>query len=123
MLKSLTCSYLLTTGCLSVDMSLFRMLSLSRSVLLAGLLSFVAPVLLLSLANLGLAFVSQIPACLPLCLWLSQQLAVFLTVFGSGDPWRGALVISLTCALVGSLFESYAFFYQRTSPYRTPHHD
>lgn len=81
-----------------------------RSLVLTTLLSFVAPMVLVSALLVfalgvgyfpGLAAVSQIG---------TTQLLSFLAVFGTGSPLEGAVVIGLTCSLVGALFDTYAFY-------------
>ncbi|MBD2102274.1 hypothetical protein [Leptolyngbya sp. FACHB-261] len=98
-------------------LTIMLMLTLTRSVLVAGLLCFAVPAALLSFATAGLFLFSQ--THLPLLQAGAQQFANFLATFGSGDTITGTLVISLTCALVGCLFEGYVFFYQQTNtPWR-----
>ncbi|MBW4520704.1 MAG: hypothetical protein KME16_13490 [Scytolyngbya sp. HA4215-MV1] len=81
-----------------------------RSLLLTSFVSFATPVLLVGGAIVTLMLVG----CLPLLDSLSQlcleQLLKFLTTFGSGSALQGVLVIGCTCALVGALFDAYAFY-------------
>jgi len=81
-----------------------------RSLFLTSLLSFAAPVLLIGGTLMGLSLVGQIPYAEVISRMGAAQMLKFLAVFGSGDAVQGALVIGLTCALVGALFDTYAFY-------------
>ena len=85
-----------------------------RSLFLAALFSFFAPMLLMSgsLASTwlltcipGLKSIGQIP---------TNMLLDFLDTFGSGSPFQGMLTICLVSGFVGALFDIYAFYSFRT---------
>jgi ABC-type anion transport system duplicated permease subunit len=85
-----------------------------RSLFLAALFSFFAPLLLVSgsLASTwvltcipGLEFIGQVPA---------NMLLDFLGAFGSGCAFQGMLTIGLACGFVGALFDIYVFYNFRT---------
>jgi hypothetical protein len=78
------------------------------------MLSFTAPILLIGALLLGLSFFSWIPILETLAQLGLQQILQFLSVFGQGDVFQGTVIISFTCSLVGTLFDSYAY-YQRQS--------
>lgn len=81
-----------------------------RSLLLTIIFSFVAPILLLSGALVSLALISYIPGLQGIGQATLGQILQFLATFGSGNPFRGLVVIALTCSLVGALFDTYAFY-------------
>lgn len=83
---------------------------LFRSVSIAIVFSFAAPMLLMSgsLASgwlltciPGLEFVGQIP---------SDILLNFLDAFGSGCAFQGMFTICIACGFVGALFDLYVFY-------------
>lgn len=85
-----------------------------RSLFLAALFSFFAPLLLVSgsLASTwvltcipGLESLGQIPA---------NMLLAFLDTFGNGCAVQGMLTIGLVCGFVGALFDIYVFYSFRT---------
>ena len=87
---------------------------LLRSLSLAVVLSFFAPMLLMSgsLASTwlltcvpGLESIGQIP---------TDLLLEVLDTFGSGCPVQGMLTIGLVCGFVGALFDIYVFYSFRT---------
>ena len=73
-------------------------------------MSFTAPSLLLGLLFLSLYLLSYFPGLHGFSEFSCDRLLQFLIVFGSGDPWQGLLAIALTSALVGGLFDTYAFY-------------
>jgi hypothetical protein len=84
--------------------------NLLRSLLLTGIFSFLAPVLLVGVILIFLAIVGHIP-------WLNaigrvgvDQVLQFLKVFGSGSAVSGSFVIGVVCSLVGVLFDTYTFY-------------
>ena len=83
--------------------------SLLRSVLLTGVLSFVAPILLFGGTLVGLALIAYIPGLKGSGL-VAEQILQFLATFGSGDRFGGLAVIGLTCSVVGVLFDIYVFY-------------
>ena len=85
-----------------------------RSLLLASTFSFAAPVVLISLVLVALSLVAQVPVTTAIALITAEKLLAFLSVFGSGDAVQGVLIIGFTCATVGALFDTYAFYrYQK----------
>lgn len=81
-----------------------------RSLLLTSILSFAAPVLLLGLLLASLFLLSNLPFVNVIGQSCAEQVVNFLIIFGSGYPFKGILVIGLTCSLVGALFDVYAFY-------------
>lgn len=81
-----------------------------RSLLLASFLSFAAPVLLMGgmLASLFLA--SYVPGLDIIGQLGAESIWKFLAIFGDGSPTEGVLTIGSTCAVVGALFDTYAFY-------------
>jgi hypothetical protein len=89
-------------------------LNFLRSLSLTVLLSFFAPMLLMSgsLASTwlltcipGLNSIGQIP---------TNMLITFLDTFGGGCAVQGMLTIGLVCGFVGALFDIYVFYSFRT---------
>jgi hypothetical protein len=89
-------------------MSIF--LNFLRSVLLAGLLSFVAPLLLIAVGLTSFSLIGLLPAFQGFGRSGEDQILQFLATFGSGCPFEGFLVIGATFGLVGALFDTYASF-------------
>ena len=83
--------------------------SFLRSVLLTSVLSFVAPILLFGGALVSLALLAYIPGLEGSGL-VAEQILQFLATFGSGNRFGGLAVISLTCSIVGVLFDMYVFY-------------
>lgn len=81
-----------------------------RSLLLSIILSFVAPMLLVGAVLVGTSIIRYIPGLQRFSCAIAEQILQFLATFGSGSPLHGLLVISLTCSLVGGLFDTYAFY-------------
>lgn len=86
--------------------------SFLRSLLLASTFSFAAPLGLIGGIWLLLSITKQIPFVEAVSQAGAEKLLEFLAVFGSGDAVQGALVIGLTCGVVGALFDTYAFYRQ-----------
>jgi hypothetical protein len=84
--------------------------NLLRSLVLTALLSFVAPIVLMTVLVVALCGIGYIPGLETIGQTGTTQLLTFLAVFGSGCPVQGILVIGLTCSLVGTLFDTYAFY-------------
>jgi hypothetical protein len=80
-----------------------------RSVLLASLLSFVAPLLLIGVGLTGCSLIGFLPVFQGIGHSGEYQILQFLATFGSGCPLEGFLVIGTTFALVGALFDTYAY--------------
>lgn len=81
-----------------------------RSLFLAILLSFVAPILLMTVLLVSLSVIACIPGLEATGQAGTTQLLNFLAVFGSGSPLQGITVIGFTCSLVGALFDAYSFY-------------
>lgn len=81
-----------------------------RSLLLTIVFSFVAPILLVGGAIVSLSLIGYIPGPEGIAEAIAEQILQFLATFGSGNPFRGIVVISLTCSLVAALFDTYAFY-------------
>ena len=85
-----------------------------RSLFLAVLLSFLAPMLVMSgsLASTwllacvpGLGSIGQVP---------TTMLLAFLDTFGGGSAFQGMLTIGSVCGFVGALFDTYVFYGLKT---------
>jgi hypothetical protein len=85
--------------------------SFAHSLLLAVATSFVAPLLLLAIACSGLQLWTYLPWIGGLGASVYQGITVFLTIFGNGSMVQGMLTISVVCAIVGALFDTYAFYH------------
>ncbi|HEY9603504.1 MAG TPA: hypothetical protein V6C85_17950 [Allocoleopsis sp.] len=81
-----------------------------RSLVLTTFLSFVAPIVLVSALLMLALGVGYFPGLETIGQIGTSQLLSFLAVFGTGSPLEGAVVIGLTCSLVGALFDTYAFY-------------
>ncbi len=84
-----------------------------RSLSLAVLLSFFAPMLLMS----GSLASTWLIACIPGLGSIGQIpniLISFLDTFGGGCALQGMLTIGLVCGFVGALFDIYTFYSFRT---------
>lgn len=84
------------------------------SLLLTSFFSFVAPALLLGGLLVSLFLLCCIPTLKEIGQFGIEQVFSFLATFGSGQPLEGLLVISLTCSLVGAVFDAYVFYQQQT---------
>jgi hypothetical protein len=82
----------------------------AHSLLLATAASFMAPMMLLAIACLGLQLWTYLPGIGELGAICNHGIAGFLREFGNGSPIQGVLTISLVCAVVGGLFDTYAFY-------------
>jgi hypothetical protein len=87
--------------------------SLLRSLLIASILSFALPVLLIGAVLILFSTAGLIPYFDPICQVAVKQVLQFLSAFGSGSPLQGMVVIGLVCSLVGALFDSYTFYRQQ----------
>ncbi|MCT7964727.1 hypothetical protein NG799_00100 [Laspinema sp. D1] len=79
-----------------------------RSLLLTSLLSFAVPTLTLAGGFVMASAIAHLPGLTNLGQSAVKQLLQFLSTFGSGHPLQGAIVIGLTCSVVGVLFDAYA---------------
>ncbi|MER3476797.1 MAG: hypothetical protein C4287_09950, partial [Leptolyngbya sp. ERB_1_2] len=76
-------------------------ISYLRSLLLASLLSFLAPIALVGGTIALLLLLGFIPGLMPFGQACATQILAFLETFGNGNPWEGTLVIGCACAVVG----------------------
>jgi len=81
-----------------------------RSLLLTGLLSFIAPLLLIGAGLTSCSLIGLVPALQAVGRSGEDQILQFLATFGSGCPLQGFLVIGLAFGLVGALFDTYAAY-------------
>lgn len=81
-----------------------------RSLLLTGLLSFIAPLLLIIAGLTSFSLIGLVPSLQGLGHSGEELILQFLATFGSGCPLQGFLVIGMTFGLVGALFDTYASF-------------
>lgn len=81
-----------------------------RSLFVSTLLSFLAPVIgvasLFALA-VGIRYIPDLE-------WIGQvgmqQIGDFLSIFGSGNPVHGVVIIGVAFSLVGGLFDTFALY-------------
>lgn len=100
-------------GCSIQDKAMYmQSRSFLRSLLVASLMSFIAPLLLMGLLVLVAVLSAYIPGLSAVSSILTSQILGFLSVFGSGDAIAGAVVIASACSLVGALFDTYSFYYR-----------
>jgi hypothetical protein len=85
-----------------------------RSLSLAVLFSFFAPMLLVSGSLAGTWLLTYIPGVASVGQFSTDILLDFLDTFGGGQPVQGILTIGLVCGFVGALFDIYAFYSLRT---------
>jgi hypothetical protein len=83
------------------------------SLLLSTIVSFVAPVIVVSGTLVALWGFSHLPILQTIGRVGIEQMHGFLAVFGSGCAFQGILTIGLTCALVGGLFDIFNFTIHR----------
>jgi hypothetical protein len=84
-------------------------ISYLRSLLLAVLLSFIAPIALIGSAIVILLLIGSVPGFMFVGQACAAQLLYFLATFGNGSAWEGVIVIGCACAVVGGLFDTYIF--------------
>jgi len=84
-----------------------------RSVLLTIVLSFAAPMLLFGGGLVSLSLIGHISGLAASAQSIAERILQFLATFGSGNPFRGLVVIGITCSLVGALFDTYTFYRDR----------
>jgi len=80
-----------------------------RSLFLASLLSFLAPIALIGATIVLLLLLGLVPGLMTFGQVYSTQMLSFLQTFGSGNALEGAIVIGGACAVVGALFDTYIF--------------
>lgn len=81
-----------------------------RSLVLTILLSFVAPVAVVTVLFAAVGGIGCIPGLESIGQDGTTQLLNFLAVFGTGSPLQGITTIGCTCSLVGALFDAYTFY-------------
>ncbi|MCU0533219.1 MAG: hypothetical protein MUD14_04895 [Hydrococcus sp. Prado102] len=92
------------------------MSNLLRSLLLTTLLSFTMPILLVSGTLAVSLALSYVPGLTSLGQIGASQILGFLTIFGSGYPIQGMLIVGLSWGMVGGLFELYNFYLYQDLP-------
>jgi hypothetical protein len=85
-----------------------------RSLLLASVFSFAAPVLFVGAMLASLFLIGYVPGLAILGHCGVQSVWQFLMTFGSGSPLEGILAIATTCAVVGVMFDTCAFYRYQT---------
>jgi hypothetical protein len=85
-----------------------------RSLSLAAVLSFFAPISIVSGSLAGTWLLTCIPGIGSIGQIPANMLLAFLDTFGGGRPVQGILTIGLVCGFVGALFDIYAFYNFRT---------
>lgn len=85
-------------------------ISLLRSLLFSTILSFVVPIIAVGGVLITLHTVSYVPGIAELGQNGASQIVRFLSVFGSGYPVQGILIIGGTFAIAGSLFDLFNFY-------------
>lgn len=91
-------------------MSMSLLPNFLRSLLLTVIFSFAVPAVFV-IAMLAILFtIGLLPGLGSFSQIGVEQIYGFLAAFGSGRVGEGLLVISLTCGLVGGLFDIYAFY-------------
>ncbi|MEM7554115.1 MAG: hypothetical protein AAF378_08440 [Cyanobacteria bacterium P01_A01_bin.84] len=81
-----------------------------RSLLLAMIFSFIAPMFFLGGLWVLASLIGHIPVMTRISELAIDRIIEFLIIFGSGTPLKGIFVIGLTCSFVGALFDTYAFY-------------
>jgi hypothetical protein len=81
-----------------------------RSLTLTIIFSFAAPIFLIGGFFSIIFLFSYLPGLQNAAETITTLLLEFLSVFGSGAPLRGVVVISFTCSFVGALFDTYAYY-------------
>ena len=81
-----------------------------RSLSLAVVLSFFAPMLVMSGSLAGTWLLTRVPGFGSIGQIPTDILLDFLDTFGGGCAIQGMLTIGLVCGFVGALFDTYAFY-------------
>jgi hypothetical protein len=85
-----------------------------RSLFLAAILSFFAPMLLVSGSLASTWLLTCIPGLGAIGQAPTNMLLAFLDTFGGGCALQGILTIGIVCGFVGALFDVYVFYSFRT---------
>ncbi|WP_310481868.1 hypothetical protein [Chamaesiphon sp. VAR_48_metabat_403] len=88
--------------------------NLLRSLSLATILSFFAPISIVSGSLAGTWLLTCIPGISEIGQITTNMLLAFLDTFGGGCAFQGMLTIGIVCGFVGALFDIYAFYSFRT---------
>ena len=80
------------------------------SLVLAALVSFAAPVILISGAIALFAVVGYVPGFWELSDRMTSYILDFLAVFGSGRPIQGIVTLGITVSIVGILLDILNFY-------------
>lgn len=83
-----------------------------RSLVVASLMSFLTPLLMMGGTVVVLALVAYVPGLNAISQIVTVQILHFLSTFGNGDAIDGAVVIAFAFMLVGALFDTYSFYYR-----------
>ncbi len=84
--------------------------NLVRSLLLAVVMSFTVPIVLMGSILLVFCSVSYLPILETIGNTGFAMIIDFLAVFGTGYPLQGVLVIGLVSSFVGGLFDLFNFY-------------
>ncbi|PSF37815.1 hypothetical protein C7H19_07470 [Aphanothece hegewaldii CCALA 016] len=90
-------------------------ISLLRSLLFSTVLSFVVPIFAVGGVFATLCTVSYVPGIASVGQIGASSIVGFLSVFGSGYPIQGILIIGGTFAVAGSLFDLFNFYVNQGS--------
>lgn len=90
-------------------------ISLLRSLLFSTLLSFAIPLIAVGSILATLYTASYVPGIACIGQIGASQIVRFLSVFGSGYPVQGILIIGGTFAVAGSLFDLFNFYVNQGS--------
>ena len=86
------------------------------SLLLAALVSFTAPIILIGGAIALLGIIGYVPGFWELSQQGASYILEFLAVFGDGKPLQGVITLGLTLSIVGMLLDILNFYrYQNFS--------
>ncbi|MDX2232118.1 MAG: hypothetical protein NW220_20960 [Leptolyngbyaceae cyanobacterium bins.349] len=83
-----------------------------RSLIVASVMSFLTPLLMIGGIVVVLALIAYVPGLATMSQVVTIQVLRFLSAFGSGDAISGAVLISLVFMLVGALFDTYNSYYR-----------
>ena len=82
-----------------------------RSLLVAMILTFTAPIIFLGTMLTSLFCLSYLPGLHLLGQHGSNAIIYVLTILGSGYPFQGIITISITTSLVGGLFDLFNLYH------------
>ncbi|MGB3494176.1 MAG: hypothetical protein WBA57_15710 [Elainellaceae cyanobacterium] len=81
---------------------------LVRSLVLTGIAGFIAPMVFVGALVSAVFLIGYIPGLDGISHDNLNRVAHFLNVFGSGNPFRGVVVLGIVGGSVGMLFDTYA---------------